>query len=138
MRQVADYLKEAYRRNILLRGILYLQKIDDNRVRGSRRANLRMFQQLRGPQFQQRVIILTPMWDKMTQEEGSNYESELQTNFLGSLIQNGSQVMRFTRERPRLAATEILYRLIQGHDNASVQIQRELHRGMKLNQTGAG
>ena len=138
LREVADYLEKAYRSNILLRGIIYLHKIDDNRVRGSSRANLDMFQKLCGPEFQRRVIILTTMWDKVTSEEGFHYKSELETSFLGSMIQNGSQVLKFTRTWPRPEALKILSQLIQLHNNDSVQIQRELYSGMKLNQTGAG
>ena len=137
--EVADYLDTTYRNGILLRGIIYLHKIDDNRVRGSSRANLEMLQELCGTDFQKRVIILTTMWDRVTSEKGRQCEIQLQNKHLGSMIENGSQIRRFSQYWGRVEALKIISQLVQEYSrDAPVQIQRELFGGLALKETGAG
>lgn len=136
--EVAGYLDTIYRKGILLQGVIYLHNINEKRIRGSNVANFDMFRELCGKDFQSRVIILTTMWDKITKEDGTQCETNLLQNYLGSMINDGSQIKRFARNLGHAEALKIISSLVYGYNKgAPVQIQEELYRGLGLNQTGA-
>lgn len=135
--EVAKYLRDIYGKRILLRGIIHMHNIK-GRIRRSGSLSLDMFHELCGPDFQNRVVLLTTMWDTVTPEEGALGEEDLRKLYKGSIIVRESQMQRFPQQEGQKRALEILSGLVQRHNNAPVQIQRELAQGRSLEDTGAG
>jgi GTPase Era involved in 16S rRNA processing len=93
--RIAQYLKNTYKRDIHLAGIVYLHRISDNRMAGSPLKNLRMFAKLCGDDAIGNVILATTMWDRTKEDVGSQREAELKTKYWHGMLAMGSQVHRF-------------------------------------------
>ncbi|KAI5987410.1 hypothetical protein F5J12DRAFT_728429 [Pisolithus orientalis] len=95
LRQIAHWLNATYKKNIKLSGVLYLHRISDNRVSGTPLRNYNMFRELCGKENFKNVVLVTTMWDEVTEEVGSARENELQSDFWRSMINLGSTIHRF-------------------------------------------
>ena len=62
LREVANWLSEAYQRKIQLTGIVYLHRTLDVRLGGAAMKKLRMSKQLCGPEGLSSVVLTTTMW----------------------------------------------------------------------------
>ncbi|EMD41352.1 hypothetical protein CERSUDRAFT_39131, partial [Gelatoporia subvermispora B] len=118
-----------------LNGLIYMHRINDVRVGGVSRRNLRMFQKLCGSKTLQNVVIVTTMWDTVTEELGAQRERELMTKTFKPLLDEGAQMKRFNNGLT--SATEIISYILF-HDPVVLQIQQELAEGKQLAQTSAG
>ena len=139
LRDIAGWLVLAYRHNIRLSGMVYLHSISENRMKGSHRTNLRMFQKLAGLENLGSVILTTTMWDKTPQEVGKDRETELinKDEFWGSMIKNGSEFRRFSNDKA--SALKIIGRIIDKHKKFVLSLQKEMADGHKaLDETDAG
>jgi hypothetical protein len=85
----------SYRQHITLTGILYLHDISECRMRGSSLRNLEMFEALCGKNALRNVIFTTTMWDKVPDDIGSMYETELVTEFWKQFMSRGCRKTRF-------------------------------------------
>ncbi|KAI5995159.1 P-loop containing nucleoside triphosphate hydrolase protein [Pisolithus albus] len=95
LQRIADWLNSTYEKNIKLSGILYFHRISDNRVGGTPLRNYKMFNELCGKDNFQNVILVTTMWDIVTEEVGSAREQELRADFWKGMIGLGSTAHRF-------------------------------------------
>lgn len=75
--EIALLLGDPYRNKILLSGIIYAHRITDIRMQGSAKKNLLMFRQLCGQDALNKVVLVTTMWDKVSNDEGVKRETEL-------------------------------------------------------------
>ncbi|KAI6006735.1 hypothetical protein EDC04DRAFT_974151 [Pisolithus marmoratus] len=139
LRQIAHWLNATYKKNIKLSGVLYLHRISDNRVSGTPLRNYNMFKELCGKENFKNVILVTTMWDEVTEEVGSAREKELQSDFWGSMISLGSTIHRFD------GTMESAWKIINSLSVAPpvqrrpLQIQREMvDKHMPLHRTAAG
>jgi hypothetical protein len=85
-----------------LSGIFYLHRITDNRRDlAAPLANLKLFEKLVGKSPLGKIILVTTMWDSLNDEEGLNItrENELKKTYWKQMINNGSQMVRFDRNR---------------------------------------
>jgi hypothetical protein len=143
LREVARWLNSAYEQKISLTGIIYLQKISDNRVGGAGSKNLRMFKKLCGQNSLASVVLATTMWGEVNQAAGERRETQLKTStkpkpdFWKSMIDQGSKVLRQDREKE--SATEIINYLIEKKRPVTLDIVDEMvNNGKKLDETAAG
>ncbi|KAI6040123.1 P-loop containing nucleoside triphosphate hydrolase protein, partial [Pisolithus marmoratus] len=95
LRQIAHWLNATYKKNIKLGGVLYMHRISGNRVSGTLLRNYNMLKELCGKDNFKNIILVTTMWDEVTEEVGSARERELQSDFWRSMISFGSTIHRF-------------------------------------------
>lgn len=139
LREVANWLSQAYENKVQLSGIIYLHRILDTRLGGSAMKNLRMFKKLCGESSLASVVLATTMWDDVDEETGNNREQELKTNprFWAGMIANGSTV--FKHDRQIASAMDIISHLIQKKRPIDTDIAKEMVDNNKtLDQTSAG
>ncbi|PVF99836.1 hypothetical protein CPB86DRAFT_262479 [Serendipita vermifera] len=132
---IADWLTNTYRDGIKLTGILYLQRISDNRISGTSRRNMQMFQLLCGHDALQNVTLVTTMWNEVDDLTGSRREDELRERFWGDMIEAGSKVVRF--EYTYESAWDILDQFSGLRRPLQLQVEM-VDQGKSLGQTAAG
>ncbi|KAI5992853.1 P-loop containing nucleoside triphosphate hydrolase protein [Pisolithus marmoratus] len=139
LRQIAYWLNATYKKNIKLSGVLYLHRISDNRVSGTPLRNYNMFKELCGKENFKNVILVTTMWDEVTEEAGLAREKELQSDFWRSMICLGSTIHRF--EGTMESAWKIINSIsvVRPVQRRPLQIQREMiDNHVPLHRTAAG
>ena len=139
LEEIAFWLGDSYRNKILLNGIIYAHRITDIRMQGSAKANLLMFRQLCGQDALKKVVLVTTMWDRVTNEEGVKRETELinTPEFWGRMLEKGSSSHR--HDNTKASARDIVHLL--AHHNASIatDLQKQLvDERRRLDQTSAG
>ncbi|KAK0708107.1 P-loop containing nucleoside triphosphate hydrolase protein [Lasiosphaeris hirsuta] len=138
LREVADWLNQSFQANIQLAGIVYLHRIQDNRVGGSSMKNLRMFKQLCGENGLSCVVLATTMWSMVPRDQAEQREQELinKPEFWGRLISKGSQVLR--QDNGVESATKIIEYILSKQKRITLKIQEEMASGKALGETSAG
>lgn len=140
LQEVAIWLANTYRSQVRLTGILYLQRITDNRLGGCAMLNLKMFKKMCGPSCLPNVILLTTMWggspEQMALQNAREQELKTSNEFWAGLLRLGALAKRHdgTAEcgiafiRDMLARPQIV-----------LDIQRQIvDEGKNLNETAAG
>ncbi|GIZ37349.1 hypothetical protein CKM354_000079900 [Cercospora kikuchii] len=138
LKEIAASLASLYDARIKLSGIIYLHQISLNRLLGSAKRNLFMFQKLCGENALRSVILATTMWDKVSKATGEKHENELKStyDFWGIMIEKGSTVHR--HDGSRESALNLVQHVAQ-MEPVVVDLQKELVEGkLPLNETGAG
>jgi len=92
---IADFLRDTYKEKAKLATIIYLHKIDDNRMTGSLLKHLQTFANLCGQTTMPNVVIVTTMWGRVTEEEGARREAELKKEFWKDMVADGCKTERF-------------------------------------------
>ncbi|KAF5360454.1 hypothetical protein D9756_004954 [Leucocoprinus leucothites] len=92
---MSDWFENTYRRGIKMTGILYLQRISDNRMSGVLLRNLRMFGELCGDRIMPRVLFVTTMWNQVDETTGKHRERELKGRFWKDMLAWGARSARF-------------------------------------------
>lgn len=133
---ITSYLSLAYKQETKLSGIVYVHPISDRRVTQHNIKNLDMLRKLTGDKNIQNVILVTSMWDKVTEEEGAKREKELEGKYWKLLLAAGARTVRHngTPESARHISSMLL-------DNTPfyLQLQEEMGKGNKaLRDTAAG
>ncbi|KAL4063994.1 P-loop containing nucleoside triphosphate hydrolase protein [Scleroderma yunnanense] len=126
LKMISTFLVNEYKeQRSQLTGLIYVHRISDTRVGGTSKRNLRMFRKLCGDDSLKNVVIVTTMWDKVTEAEGIRREQELKSSsdLFKPLVDEGAVMMRHDRT-PQSAAHVIKYLL--GKSATTTQIVREL------------
>lgn len=133
---IAEWLNSIYRKSIKLNGILYFHRISDYRLR---LRDYKMLKDLCGNDNCKNVIFVTTMWDKVSEEVGSEREQELQVISWGEMTDLGSTAHRFE------GTTESAWKIIDSlsisrpAQRRPLQIQREMvDKHLPLHRTTAG
>ncbi|KAH7094262.1 P-loop containing nucleoside triphosphate hydrolase protein [Paraphoma chrysanthemicola] len=138
--EVARWLNHAYENKLRLSGIIYLQRITDNRIGGSGVRNLKMFKKLCGDDGLASVVLATTFWNFFPDPTKANErEAQFQREaFLWKpLIEKGSRVFR--HDKQEASALAIVRYLIKRKKPVVLDIQREMvEQNLPLGQTGAG
>ncbi|KAL4061695.1 P-loop containing nucleoside triphosphate hydrolase protein [Scleroderma yunnanense] len=92
---IADWLKTTYKQKVMLSGLLYLHRISDNRMAGTPLSNLNMFKRLCGENNFKNIVLVTTMWDEVSEDVGLQREEELNMSFWEVMIRLGSTTRRF-------------------------------------------
>ncbi|PVF99677.1 hypothetical protein CPB86DRAFT_675266, partial [Serendipita vermifera] len=99
LEKIATYMSEIYKDRKLLDGILYFHNIANVRMGGAAVRNLRLFENLCGPDPLKSVMMVTNMWDTLTDINiGEDREKELKEDpeFFGRVLQGGATLRRHT------------------------------------------
>lgn len=122
-----------------LAGVIYMHRILDNRIGGISARNFRMFRNLCGDRSLRNVVIVTTMWDEITELIGEEREKELATKdvFFKTALDKGARLARHT---DTLESAQAIIRSIIDNESTSItlQIQEELGRGLSISETLAG
>ncbi|KAL7269004.1 hypothetical protein RUND412_008346 [Rhizina undulata] len=97
LKELSVWLEQVYRFKTHLSGILYLQRITENRVSGSTLKSLEVFKALVGESSMPNVILTTTHWDHIDEPTGFQREAELSANpkFWKELLDAGATTARF-------------------------------------------
>lgn len=95
LQMIADFLVSTYKEKAKLVTIVYLHNISDNRMTGSLLGNIQTFASFCGQTAMPNVVIVTTMWDKVEDEEGSDREEELRDSFWKDMVTKGCKTERF-------------------------------------------
>ena len=77
LRALIAWLTEAATQKITLSGIIYLHRINQPRLQGSAKKNIRQFERLCGDGALAKVILVTTMWDIEDSEVAVERERQL-------------------------------------------------------------
>ncbi|PVF95466.1 P-loop containing nucleoside triphosphate hydrolase protein [Serendipita vermifera] len=146
LEEVAKFLKESYKKNKLLTGLLFFYPILSMRAGGTTLRNIRLFLELVGSKSFKSVVVVTTMWDMVTKEFGEKRWKQLQESdhLFKGLLDGGGQIMRHLygeAEESRQSAQNILEALLD-HEirekTTKLRIQEEMgDKGKALVQTRA-
>jgi hypothetical protein len=90
-----------YKKQILLSGIVYVQRITDPRTSSTPHGNLHVFAELTGPGSAKNVVLATTMWDTlgpMMVDVGNKREKRLKEEYWNVMIHHGATVQRFLND----------------------------------------
>ncbi|OCH89850.1 hypothetical protein OBBRIDRAFT_756012 [Obba rivulosa] len=135
LQRIGEFLRLEYQDGRKLSGLVYLQRITDTRVGGISRRNLKMFRKLCGTETLKNVVIMTTMWNQISEEVGAEREAEMASSIYRELLDAGARMMRFTNDVA--SAADIIDHILL-HDPVTLQIQEELAAGKQLSETAAG
>ncbi|KAF5604322.1 P-loop containing protein [Fusarium pseudocircinatum] len=136
LKSISSFLSETYSHGFQLSGIIYLHPISNTRMEGSARLSLRMFRKLVGDDSLSNVILSTTHWSRVSPEEGTRREADLQDKFWKDFLDKGAAMMRHTGERD--SALALIDALIEKAP-VVLDIQHELvDEGKALIDTAAG
>lgn len=141
LRMLADWLNQTYQANVRLGGVIYLHRIGDNRMAGSAMKNLRMFSKLCGDDALSLVVLVTTMWDLVSDDDAVHREEQLTNGgtFWAEMIDKGSVV--FQQDSGEQSARRIVLHILSlaaRQRLASPKIRTEMTSGKALYQTSAG
>ena len=139
LREIADWLAQAYQFRVRLTGIIYLHRITDVRIGGSGMKNLRMFRKLCGERGLGSVVLATTMWSLCPAADARRREDQLvhQNDLWKYLVGHGARVFR--QDDGAVSGQQIIDYLINRGQPVTLDIQREMvDQGLKLGETGAG
>lgn len=139
LREIASWLERSYDADIKLAGIIYLHRIQDNRVGGSGVKNIHMFRELCGTNGLSSVVLATTMWDALPEDKAVEREEELKTKpeFWAGLVEHGCAVLR--QDDGVASATKIIQHIQAQRRPITLQIQEEIAvDGKALHETAAG
>jgi flagellar biosynthesis chaperone FliJ len=139
LNDVAAWLKRSYDANIKLAGIVYLHRIQDNRITLAGAANIHMFKELCGSDNLSCVVLATTMWDCLTEQnkpQAVKREAQLKEEFWGEMVRNGSNMFR--QDGGPGTAEAILRHIVAQRHRATLQIQEEIAKGVPVSETSAG
>jgi hypothetical protein len=138
--EITEYLAAQYTLNIPLKGIIYLHRIYDNKMKGSARRYLETFRSLCGEHALKNVILVTTCWDSVRPEnlgEALRREQELIDKYWAPMQEKGSYIAQFNGSKE--SAEALILELVHGRDSVVLEIQRELVDGHKeVAETEAG
>ena len=119
-----------------LAGVIYIHRICDRRFTGISVHNFKMFREICGDSTLKNVILVTNMWEEVTQAVGEAREQELITDFFKPALDEGAQLARYHNTAE--SAHDIIRRIMKNQPVA-LQVQCELvDKGKDIADTVAG
>ncbi|KAK3671135.1 hypothetical protein LTR78_008936 [Recurvomyces mirabilis] len=136
--EVAYTLVKAHQLGIRLGGIVYLQSMTDVRVQGSAVRSLRILEGLCGPDAYPSIVLAATHCESCSSIERDKKLTELRSKpaFWHDLCEGGSMVAEFRNTRP--SALTIVDMLLDRGQRHILSFQRQMSRGMRLQDTYAG
>jgi hypothetical protein len=115
----------SYRTGRLLHGVIYFHRISDIRMAETLRRSFSLFTKICGDDALKNVVIVTNMWNRVTEEEGNARQRELETDnrFFKPALNLGAIITRHTNTGE--SALNILYMFLNKHP-MPLRIQSEL------------
>jgi hypothetical protein len=137
LKELSSWLTEPSSNSLKLDGIILLHRVDDVRMRDWAKRNIEVFQKLCRPDVLN-VILCTTMWDRVTDEEGSQRESELvsTSEFWGWMKSQGSKVCRYDGDRA--TALGLVEHFVRKKSQVGFEVSHQMVEDKKdLNETSA-
>ena len=126
LESISEYLLETYAQKILLTGVILLQPITGNRVKGSEKKRLRLFQKILGEAAFSHVVIATTMWSELNSNvDGESRVTERMSDYWRDLLDGGAKVVNHDNTPER--AVEIIEMLVE-KGAVTLRMQEELER----------
>ncbi|KAF9530971.1 P-loop containing nucleoside triphosphate hydrolase protein [Crepidotus variabilis] len=126
---ISDWLEAKYRKGVCLSGLLYVQRISDNRLAGTAHHNLKMFGKLCGGEEEvgRKVVFVSTMWDKTAEDKGERREVELK-KYWQPMIDLGARTARSngSRESAQNIILDLLKAQTKYQSKNPVLIQEEI------------
>ncbi|KAF9032417.1 hypothetical protein BJ165DRAFT_1517609 [Panaeolus papilionaceus] len=118
MKVIKMILKFTQDNNIgLYNRILFLDRITDTRMSGSKGRNLDLFKALTGEKSAKRITIVTTMWDQVWREDQREKAQErfdqLQSGFWEEFVKQGAKLVKF--ENKQESTLELLDAWVSGY-----------------------
>ena len=135
---ITAWLMRAHESRIKLSGLIYLHNITHNRMEGSTHTYLKTFRGLCGDENLKSTILVTTMWDHVSQVLGDSREAELidRPDFWGEMLANNSQMARHSNDHN--SAINIVGRVLDRKLRVTLAVQEQMARGLTLEETTAG
>jgi hypothetical protein len=133
LEMLVNWLATSYRAGQRLRGILYLYRIDETRMKGSSLRNLNMFKQLCGEDFYKYLTLGTTCWSLVDYSNGVSRETQLTNtmSFWKAMIDKGATRVRVPDSA--YEARQLVYRIAKRGGSAPLQAQKEVvDRGLSF------
>ena len=130
-----------------LGGVIYLQNIDESRMKGAARKNIDVFHKLCGDKALARVVLGTTKWGEVYENKGKDRERQLTEIYWKAMIDSGSKSLRFdgTKESAWAFLDSILDGQLKFDENREIlsdsilRIQNELvDLNRNISETAAG
>lgn len=133
--EITTILTLQHETGILLKGIIYIHRISDQRFGGSAIKTLDIFKRLCGKDALKNVVLVTSRWNDVDPQTGADRERELREKFWSFMLGAGSKMSRFHGDRD--SAVGLVSQLLS-KESIVLEIQREISSGRTLDQTSAG
>jgi len=91
--QIQSWARQTFGKDIQVTGILYLHRINDNRMTEPPLPYYQIFQRLCGEGFHARVLLVTTMWEKLSDQDAGERRKEILRGHWSEMINNGSAVV---------------------------------------------
>ncbi|KAF8598534.1 hypothetical protein BDV93DRAFT_594028 [Ceratobasidium sp. AG-I] len=129
LQRISAFLSESYRQGERIGGTIYMHRISDNRLSGSAKRNLQIFQRIHGQKALQNTVFLTSMWSSPPAASELKREEELKQHpcVLNNTMAAVARLELNTREE-----TEKILRLFVGKSPEALDIQVQMVEGGKL------
>jgi hypothetical protein len=92
-------LSYSFGRKIKITGILYLHKINENRMTQPPLPHYQMFGRLCGEGFHTRVLLVTTMWEKLSNRDDGERRNAILRNHWSEMIDKGSEIVSHDGEK---------------------------------------
>lgn len=139
LREISSWLVLAYSRHppLLLSGIIYLHPINEVRMKGTSKNNLRMFRAMCGTEPLSCVVLATTMWDKVDGSTGEERQERIVKDYWQDMVTAGSVVMK--HDDTKESALAIISHIIARGKQMPLKIQHQIViEGKTVEQTNAG
>lgn len=137
---LANWLQTNYFEHVKLTGLILLQPINANRIQGSERKRLRLFESICGPEVFSKVVIATTMWNEISCHEKAverMQERAASNGFWGQMVRGGARVERHDDNQE--SACRIVSMLCGESGPLQLLMEKELlENGGSLVKTSAG
>ncbi|KAF9463765.1 P-loop containing nucleoside triphosphate hydrolase protein [Collybia nuda] len=137
---IAEFLGTHYVQGASIHGILYLHRISDIRMGNASRRSFRLFRKLCGEASLRNMVIVTTMWNRISEVEGERRESELRQDdkFFKPIIDEGAIMIRHDNTFPSALQ---LVKFISEHPKYPVPLAIQIElitQGKQIVETNAG
>lgn len=135
LHQIAKMLAKQHDMKMRLKGIIYLQRISDNRIGHSGRRALRILREICGDSALENVILTTTRWGENRDGHDEARETYLLEDVWDPLLRMRAGKQRYHGTPD--SAIGIVQDLL-GRDEVLLDIQKEIFDGRELGKTSAG
>ncbi|OTA58355.1 P-loop containing nucleoside triphosphate hydrolase protein [Hypoxylon sp. EC38] len=139
LRTLAAWLTASFVNGIKLSGIIHLHRINQPRMQGSARRNVKLFEDLCGDNALKNVILATTMWDITNESLAEEREKQLRSKreYWGYMVDKGSQILR--HKNSEQSALEVVEHIIKKNSRVVLNVQNEMVNGHQpLSKTTVG
>lgn len=139
LKEIASWLVLAYSHQppLLLSGIIYLHPINEVRMKGTSKNNLKMFRAMCGTEAMSCVVLATTMWKNVDESTGWDRQERISKDYWNNMVEAGSVVVK--HDDTRQSALRIVDQIMSRKKQVSLKIQQQLvTEGKTVEQTNAG